>query len=177
MIKNHFRFFFNGIRFKLFILLFVNILLILSAFGLQIPETDLMKKGIPVWVQGREKEMNLNLGFRGIFQSQKNKNATFRITASTLYRVYINGDYLGYGPARTGHGFFRVDEYDLSKHLKIGDNIVAVEVAGYNVNSYYTLDQPSFLQAEVESDGKIILSTGSEPGFEAFQIKERLQKV
>ena len=177
MIKNHFRFFFNGIRFKLFILLFVNILLILSAFGLQIPETDLMKKGIPVWVQSREKEMNLNLGFRGIFQSQKNKNATFRITASTLYRVYINGDYLGYGPARTGHGFFRVDEYDLSKHLKIGDNIVAVEVAGYNVNSYYTLDQPSFLQAEVESDGKIILSTGSEPGFEAFQIKERLQKV
>ena len=81
------------------------------------------------------------------------------------------------GPARAAHEYFRVDEYDLNNIIQKGDNIVFVEVAGYNVNSYYTLDQPSFLQAEVQSNSSIVLATGSNPGFEAFQLKERLQKV
>src|SRR5690606_941493 len=61
--------------------------------------------------------------------------------------------------------------------VKAGENVLAVEVAGYNVNTYYILDQPSFLQAELESDGKIVLATGNETGFKAFELKERLQKV
>jgi alpha-L-rhamnosidase len=143
------------------------------------PEGDpvMMKKGLPVWAEGREKEMNLNLGFRGVFKATNNLKATLRITGSTIYRVFVNGQYLGYGPARAGHGYFRVDEYDLTKWISSGENIVAVEVAGYNVNTYYTLDQPSFLQAEVESAGEILLATGTARGFQAFQIKERLQKV
>lgn len=136
-----------------------------------------MQKAVPVWVKGREKEMNLTLGFRGAFQAEKNKKTTLKITASTLYRVFLNGDFLGYGPARACHGYFRVDEYDLGKEVRNGENIVAVEVAGYNVNSFYTLDQLSFLQAEVQSGGKILLATGSSPGFEAFQLRERAQKV
>ena len=158
-------------------LLLLNTSFSLVAFSQSKAEPVLMKKGVPVWAEGREKEMNLTLGFRGVFKAAKNQQATLRITASTLYRLSINGQYLGYGPARAGHGYFRVDEYDLSKLVSDGENIVAVEVAGYNVNTYYTLDQPSFLQAEVESDGKILLATGTDPGFEAFQIKERLQKV
>ena len=38
--------------------------------------------------------------------------------------------------------------------------MVALEVAGYNEPSYYLLDQPSFLQAEVEIDGECIAATG-----------------
>jgi alpha-L-rhamnosidase len=141
-----------------------------------IAEPVLMKKALPVWTEGREKEMNLTLGFQGVFQTSKNKDCKLRITASTLYRVFLNGEFLGYGPARAAHGFFRVDEYDLSKRVQKGENIVAIEVAGYNVNTYYTLDQPSLLQAEVEFAGKIVLATGTNE-FSAFQIKERLQKV
>ncbi|MCE5345539.1 MAG: hypothetical protein LLG13_04510 [Bacteroidales bacterium] len=135
------------------------------------------KKAVPVWVPGREKEMNLTLGFRGTFQADNDQNYTLKITASTLYRVYLNGMFLGYGPARAAHGYFRVDEYNLDKLIRKGENIVAVEVSGYNINTYYTLDQPSFLQAEVQTDGKTLLATGSDNAFEAFQIKERLQKV
>ncbi|MEZ5103517.1 MAG: hypothetical protein R2757_03395 [Draconibacterium sp.] len=136
-----------------------------------------MKKAVPVWAEGREKEMNLNLGFHGIFHKDESRNIKLKITASPLYRVFLNGEFLGYGPARAAHGFSRIDEYDVSNKAKNGENIIAIEVAGYNVNSYYTIDEPSFLLAEVESDGKILLATGAEPGFKAFQIKERLQKV
>ncbi len=57
-------------------------------------------------------------------------------------------------------------------------NVVAFEVAGYNANSYYLLDQPSFLQAEVLAGGKVMAATGDKgPPFTATILKERVQKV
>lgn len=167
-----------------FFIFFILILSILTFFyscnidsGSSREEKFLFKKALPVWAANREKEMNLNLGFRGVFQAKINKNYSLKITASTLYRVYLNNEFLGYGPARAGHGYFRIDEYDLTDRVKKGENIIAVEVAGYNVNSYYTLDQPSFLQAEVSSGKKILLATGSENDFTVSHLKERVQKV
>ncbi len=140
-------------------------------------EPVLMRKALPVWAEGRQTEMNLSIGFRGVFQAEKTQSFHLKITASTLYRVFLNGEFLGYGPARAGHGYYRVDMYDLSKKVRKGENILAVEVAGYNINTFYTLDQPSFLQAEVLSGREVVLATGNNADFEAFQIKERLQKV
>ncbi|MDR1918783.1 MAG: hypothetical protein LBQ65_03935, partial [Tannerellaceae bacterium] len=136
-----------------------------------------LREALPIWAEGREKEMNLNLGFRGVFQAKRGQDVRLRITASTLYRVFVNGQFAGSGPARAAHGYFRLDEYAADKWLKEGENIIAVEVAGYNVNTYYTLDQPSFLLAEVEVEGKVILATGKKQDFEIFQIEERVQKV
>ena len=175
MAKNHFLPSYERVLLSILLLFILTNPLFSNSYG--DPMIAIIKKGEPVWVAGREKEMNLTLGFRSVFQAKNNQNTSLRITASTLYRVYLNGEYLGYGPARAGHGFFRVDEYDLSKRIKDGSNILAIEVAGYNVNSYYTIDQPSFLQAEVESEGKILLATGNNGNFDAFQIRGRLQKV
>jgi alpha-L-rhamnosidase len=136
-----------------------------------------MKKALPVWAEGRDKEMNLTLGFRGTFQASAGREHTVRITASTIYRLFLNGKFLGYGPARAAAGYFRVDEYQLGNQVRPGENILAVEVAGYNVNTYYTLDQPSFLQAEVVSGDRVLLATGSDNSFQAHVIKERVQKV
>jgi len=137
----------------------------------------LMTQSTPVWAEGREKEMNLTLGFRGVFNAGQRSETILRVAASTVYRIFLNGEFVGSGPARAGHGFFRVDQYDVTDRAMEGENIVAIEVAGYNVNSYYTMDQPSFLQAEVTVNDKVVLYTGGNDHFEAFEIKERLQKV
>ena len=131
----------------------------------------------PVWLAGREKEMNLSVGFRAVFKAESSNSVRFKIAASTIYRIFLNGEFIGSGPARAAHGYFRIDEYELSSKVRSGENIIAIEVAGYNVNTYYTLDQPSFLLAETEIDGKTALATGRGKDFEAFQIGERLQKV
>ena len=55
--------------------------------------------------------------------------------------------------------------------------MVAIEVVGYNINSYYLLDQPSFVQAEVVSGATVLAATGEKKyPFEAFVLKERNQK-
>ena len=71
-----------------------------------------------------------------------------------------------------------MDEWDLSGKLAAGQNVVAIEVAGYNCNSYYLLDQPSFLQAEIVADGKVLASTAGEGvPFTAAVLEHRVQKV
>jgi alpha-L-rhamnosidase len=131
----------------------------------------------PIWPTGRDTEKNLFVGFQATFEYAGPQEPVLRLAASSLYRVYLNGDFVGHGPARGPHGFYRVDEWPLRPHVG-SRNVLAVEVAGYNVNSYYLLDQPSFLQAEVLAHGKVLASTaGSGANFKATILKHRLQKV
>ncbi|MDD4101508.1 MAG: hypothetical protein PHU80_02605 [Kiritimatiellae bacterium] len=132
----------------------------------------------PVWLEGREQEMNLTVGFRAKLDGKGAENAVLRMTGSTVCRIFVNGEFLGYGPARGPHGFYRVDEWPLQGRCSPGTNVVAIEVAGYNVNSYYHLDQPSFLQAEIVDGDKVLASTaGTGAPFEAQLLESRVQKV
>jgi alpha-L-rhamnosidase len=146
-------------------------------------ETPSFAAAKPVWLEGREKEMNLSVGFRATVDGKAAEKAVVRLTGATVYRLFVNGEFLGYGPARGPHGYDRVDEWPLKGHCKPGPNVVAVEVAGYNANTYYTLNQPSYLQAEVVAGPRVLAYTGAEaPGtagtrFEAQALESRVQKV
>jgi alpha-L-rhamnosidase len=131
----------------------------------------------PIWPAGQETEKNLFVGFRAVFDCSADQDPLLRIAASSIYRVYLNGQFIGHGPARGPHGYYRIDEWPLNNCLS-ERNVLAIEVAGYNVNSYYLLDEPAFLQAEVVFDGRILASTaGKGAHFEAAVLKHRLQKV
>ncbi len=132
----------------------------------------------PIWPKGREKEMNLFVGFRAVFQAPAGKHVYLRMTGCTFYRVYLNGQFHGWGPGRPPLNFARVDSWDITPLLVKGRNIVAVEVAGYNVNAYYVLDQPSFLQAEVVTDSEVLASTaGAGQPFVARLLPHHIEKV
>ena len=49
----------------------------------------------PIWPAGRESEMNLLAGFRAVVTAQPDQPAMLRVTASCLYRAWINGEFLG----------------------------------------------------------------------------------
>ena len=137
----------------------------------------------PVWLEGREREMNVFAGFRATVDGTAAENAVLRLTGVTMCRLFVNGEFLGYGPARGPHGYDRVDEWPLRGRVKPGPNVIAIEVAGYNANTYYTLNQPSYLQAEVVAGGKVLARTGVEAGvgdcnlFEAQALDCHVRKV
>ncbi|MBN1347766.1 MAG: hypothetical protein JXQ73_34085 [Phycisphaerae bacterium] len=131
-----------------------------------------------VWPEGRETEKNLFVGFRAVVEVPEGERVVLRVTGWTVYRAFLNGRFVGYGPARGPHGYYRVDEWDLTGGVEAGRNVVAIEVAGYNANSYYLVDEPSFVQAEVMAEDKVLASTGGEGArFEATVLTERLQKI
>ena len=133
----------------------------------------------PVWPEGRENEKNVQAGFNASFVAPPGRPVRMLATGASLYRVYLNGVFLAHGPARGPHGHYRVDEWDLTDKLKAGTNVVAFEVAGYNANSYYLLDQPSFLQAELLAGDDVLVATDTAGGrsFRVQVLPERVQKV
>jgi len=150
----------------------------LAASAALAAEAPAFRSARPVWPTGRTTEMNLLVGFRAIVGAPPAGQVVLRVAASTLYRARVNGRFVGHGPARGPHGSYRVDEWDVTRALNSSANIVSVEVAGYNVNSYYLLDQPSFLQAEVVAGDKVLASTaGGGSPFEAAILHDRVQKV
>ncbi|MBI9016411.1 MAG: hypothetical protein JEZ07_04020 [Phycisphaerae bacterium] len=141
-------------------------------------DSGYFKSAQPVWPSGREKEMNLFVGFRAIFNKPDASETHLLIAGSSNYRVFLNGRFLAHGPARGPHGFYRVDHLLLPSGQLQDSNLIAIEVAGYNVNSFYLLDQPAFLQAEIVADDKIIASTnGHGNEFQASVLNYRTQKV
>lgn len=116
-------------------------------------------EAVPVFAEGNQAEKNITASFRTKIMWNGSDKITLRLTAHSDYRAFVNGVFLGHGPCVSSYGFFRVDEYDLKEKLKKGDNIIAIEVAGYNIDNYYIMNQPSFLQAEITSDNKVLAAT------------------
>jgi alpha-L-rhamnosidase len=92
----------------------------------------------PIWLEGLSETMNITAGVRTVFEAGSGGHR-MRIAGASVYRIRLNGEFLGYGPARCGHDYYRVDEWELP--VVAGKNLLAVEIAGYNANGFATLDQ------------------------------------
>ena len=118
------------------------------------------EKAVPVWIKNKRLAKNLQCGFRCDFYAKEGVQYRLKITGATLYRVFLNGEFVGYGPARAGDGYIRCDEYSLN--VKEGLNKLSVEVAGYNCASFYTMRIKSFLCAEIYENGNVLAYTGKD---------------
>ncbi len=126
----------------------------------------------PIWAKGLLQTKNVTCLFEAEFP--RAEQALLKITACNFYRVCVNGEFLGYGPARAAHGYARVDEYVLPCSEET--NRVTVEVAGYNCDSFYALNLRPFLQAEIMCDGTVIATGGKESGFSCVVDERRIRK-
>ena len=113
-----------------------------------------------IWVKGAEREMNALYGFSAKFNARKGDDVRIRFSAASIARVWVNGKFAAYGPARAAEGFMRFDERPIGKFVRDGENIVAIEVANSAVNEFYFLEQPAFLNAELTCAGKVLAATG-----------------
>lgn len=136
----------------------------------------MFEEATAIWPAGLEKAKNIHVGFRTVFPLGGEESVVLRLAGATVYRVFLNGEFVHHGPARGPHGFYRVDELDLSQRGRPGENLLTIEVVGYNCNSFIYLNQPSFLQAEILVDDTVVAATGRS-GFRALHLPERVQKV
>ena len=124
----------------------------------------MFQKAIPVW-------HNAGLNTHLIFRAEGDfSGAVFRIAAADFYKVYADGAFLGFGPARAAKGYARVDEYSLAACHE-----VRIEVAGYGCSSLSTVRQQSFCCAEIVRDGTVLAATGFD--FACIRNHQRRQKV
>ncbi|MBQ8510476.1 MAG: hypothetical protein IJ493_11280 [Clostridia bacterium] len=128
----------------------------------------------PVFIKEKSREMNYTAGFVTKFNAVEGAVYTLNITGASYYRIYLNGEFQLYGPARGPHGYVRVDSIKLP--VKAGENTLAIELAGYAIPSFYSIDLPSFVQAELYENDELIRYTGRD--FKGVTLTSlKLQKV
>ncbi len=81
------------------------------------------------WIWHDSKIQNNLVLFRKNFNlTQLPEQATLRITATSLYQLYINGQYINRGPARSAPHHQSYDILEIAALLKPGANVIAVQV-------------------------------------------------
>lgn len=137
-------------------------------------ENYTFQKAVPVWEAGSGTVMNRWLQFRT--EAKGGQPVVLALTGSSAYVVKVNGVFAAFGPARSAHGFYRVDELPLTALCDREKNVITVTVMGYNCTSFYHLCQPSFLCAELICGGEVTAFTNGE-GFTARLMTEHEEKV
>ena len=119
----------------------------------------MFKKAIPVFAEGKEKELNYHLVLRS--ETESLKGTVLFISAFSFYRLTVNGEFVSFGPARTAKGYARVDEIPLDAfEAGTGKNEIIIETVGYNCGSLSTVRQSSFVVAELRMADEVLLCTG-----------------
>src|SRR5271165_2929028 len=74
------------------------------------------------------------------------EKAALQITGDSRYKLYVNGRYIGRGPARCDQIWQSYDEYEIAPFLKAGKNVIAVQLHFYGENTgWYMLSRPGLL--------------------------------
>ncbi|NOU91253.1 Bacterial alpha-L-rhamnosidase [Paenibacillus sp. LMG 31460] len=89
------------------------------------------------------------------------KEALLDITADDYYKLYINGRFVGQGPAQGNYYYYYYNRYDVASFLKEGTNVIAVHVyyQGLVCRAYNSGDYRQGMIAELEVDGKLIVKS------------------
>ena len=133
----------------------------------------MFQKAIPVYAEGKQRQMNSHVLFRQVAESLE--DTVLYISAYSFFRLWVNELFVFFGPSRAAGGYGRVEVIDLSPYHKNGNNEIVVEVAGYACGSLASVDQPSYLIAELRRQERVLFYTGRD--FTCYDPKIRVQKV
>ena len=114
----------------------------------------------PIWTTAEKGEINSSVVFTAPFEWDGASPLSLRLAGCSVFKVFVNGAFAAYGPARGPHGWFRMDEWDLSRVARKGGNRLAVLGVAYNTTTYYVVEHEPFLQAEVLAGGAVVRATG-----------------
>lgn len=99
------------------------------------------------------------VGFRKTFQvASPGARTIMHVYADARYVLWINGDYVERGPSRFEPAAPEYDSIDITRHLRSGDNSIAILVISRISNGKVRMHSPG-LTARVERAAKILCGT------------------
>jgi len=122
---------------------------------------ELFQKAKAVFIPGLADQKNVLGAFRKNFHTKGEQKTELIIAAHTFYRVYLNGAWLGTGPATAPFGYLKADRYDLTELIRpeAAENQLAIEVIGYIPEQNFATNETSCLIAEVRSGDDVLCAT------------------
>jgi len=104
-----------------------------------------------IWCEGDQSPRNFRLNARREFVVPRGAaSARLHVSADSRYRLFLNGAWLGDGPARSFPHRQQFDMYDVTAHLRPGRNVVAVLVWHFGESTFHYIHGRGGLLCQVE---------------------------
>ena len=113
------------------------------------------------WAKDLPPGRNQFVSFERRFVCSATTQATLHLFADTRYRLFVNGEFVAYGPGRFVTAHPEYDTHDLTPRLRAGENLLRVEVNYYGCSSFQTMPDgmPGFIAAGGTADGRVDFAT------------------
>ena len=119
-----------------------------------------------IWAIGLSQEKNLTLAFT--LDLGAKTQGELELAASSFYKVYVDGEFLAFGPQRAAHGYARKAQYHIcGQHL-------TVEVMSLGVRTFHSVLQQPFFACHLETAEGI--NYGAQD-FSCFRLTDRVTQV
>lgn len=132
-----------------------------------------------IWRNGdRSSSYNDTIEARKTFDAPACASATIRITADSFYRLYINGQWVGDGPARSWPEHYQYDVIDVTPYVKAGTNEIQVIAKFFGIGTFHQIPIKAGLLAQLDlkdAAGKTVQSIGTDPTWETRDATEWAQ--
>ena len=101
---------------------------------------------------------NVHMLFRKKFSANSKAKTIIKITADDYYKLYINGKYVGQGPAAGFHFHYYFNEFDISDYINDGENTIAIHAyyQGLINRVWVSGDDRAGVIFDIISDGEVI---------------------
>jgi hypothetical protein len=114
-----------------------------------------------VWHAGSRDAYHDYQRFRQEFAAPKAGPVRLLITADALYQVWLNGQVVGHGPAKSAAGRRSVDTYDVTALVQPGRNVLEVLVLGLGVGTMTYCPGEAGLIFELQTAGRMLAASGA----------------
>jgi hypothetical protein len=114
---------------------------IVAATAVARPDSPATPSGAKfVWYDDQGLGRNLFGLFRRTFDIAGGVNsAVVHVFADTAYQLFVNGEFIEFGPVRFDPRFPVFDSHDIAHLLKPGRNVVAVQVNYYGLHTFKSM--------------------------------------
>lgn len=115
-----------------------------------------------IFIEGDASPPNYYLAARKTFAlNEAPDSALLHISADSRYVLYINGAYIGRGPNRCWPFDQQYDTHDVARHLRAGDNVIAVLVHNIGASTYQYMPGRGGLIVRLIADGTEVVTDRS----------------
>lgn len=114
------------------------------------------------WIKAEESpHKNFYMKVKKAFNLKNFQSVKIRITADDYYKLYINGEFMGQGPAPAYNFAYNWNEFDITHLLKSGENEISVTVyyQGLINRVWVSGDNRFGMIADVLVDGEFVFGT------------------
>lgn len=119
-----------------------------------------------VWHDQLGEGRNIYACFRRVLELDgPAKSAVIKVFADSAYQLFVNGQFVDFGPVRFDPRFPTYDTHDIRKHLRPGKNVIAVSVNSFQHKTYKSIAHRAGFVAwgEVKAAGQAVIDLAT-PG-------------